>query len=138
MNQPRDLRFVIARLLATRTAPLGGLIDRNRIALAGHSDGVDSALAVAYSQSRDPRIRAAIGFSGAEIAAVTGFPGPERRIPLLAVQGTADSVNSASGTYAYFAAAPGPKYLLKLLGAEPPSRTSRSSSGSRARFWTVT
>ena len=121
INQPRDLRFVIARLLDTRTAPLDGLIDRTRIALAGHSDGADSALAVAYSQSRDPRIRAAIGFSGAEIAAFTGFPGPERHIPLLAVQGTADSVNSPSGTYAYFAAAPRPKYLLKLLGAEHTS-----------------
>lgn len=121
INQPQDLHFVIARLLASRSAPLSGLIDRNRIALAGHSDGVDSALAVAYTQRRDPRIRAAIGFSGAEIAAFTGFPGPTRDIPLLAVQGTADSVNSPSGTYSYFTAAPRPKYLLKLLGAEHTS-----------------
>ncbi|MGZ4345515.1 MAG: alpha/beta hydrolase family protein [Solirubrobacteraceae bacterium] len=121
INQPQDLRFVIARLLASRGAPLQGLIDGNRIALGGHSDGVDSALAVVYSQRGDPRIRAALGFSGAEIAAFTGFPSPTRGIPLLAVQGTADSVNSPSGTYAYFAAAPRPKYLLKLLGAEHPS-----------------
>jgi predicted dienelactone hydrolase len=121
INQPQDPRFVIARLLDSHTAPLAGLIDGKRIALAGHSDGVDSALAVAYSQGRDPRIRAAIGFSGAEIAAFTGFRGPERRIPLLAVQGTADSVNFPSGTYAYFAAAPRPKYLLKLPGAEHTS-----------------
>ena len=121
INQPQDLRFVMARLLGSRTAPLGGLIDGDRIALAGHSDGVDSALAVVYSQRRDRRIRAAIGFSGAEIAAFTGFPRPTRGIPLLAVQGTADSVNAPSGTYAYFAAAPRPKYLLKLLGAEHTS-----------------
>jgi len=121
INQPQDLRFVIARLLASGSAPLNGLIDRHRIALAGHSDGVDSALAVAYTQRPDPRIRAAIGLSGAQIAAFTGFPSPTRGIPLLAVQGTADSVNSPSGTYNYFAAAPRPKYLLKLLGAEHTS-----------------
>jgi fermentation-respiration switch protein FrsA (DUF1100 family) len=39
-------------------------------------------------------------------------------VPLLAAQGTADSVNSPSGTYSYFAAAARPKYLLMLLGAE--------------------
>ena len=121
INQPQDLRFVIARLLTSRDAPLHGLIDGNRIALGGHSDGVDSALAVVYSQRRDPRLRAALGFSGAEIAAFSGFPGPSRNIPLLAVQGTADSVNSPSGTYTYFAAAPRPKYLIRLLGAEHTS-----------------
>jgi fermentation-respiration switch protein FrsA (DUF1100 family) len=76
---------------------------------------------VVASQRRDPRIRAAIGFSGAEIAAFIGFPRPTRSIPVLAVQGTADSVNSPSGTYAYFAAAPRPKYLLRLLGGEHTS-----------------
>ncbi len=121
INQPQDLRFVITRLLGSRNTPLQGLIDGNRIALGGHSDGVDSALAVVYSQRNDRRIRAALGFSGAEIAAFSGFPSPTRRVPLLAAQGTADSVNSPSGTYAYFAAAPRPKYLLRLLGAEHTS-----------------
>jgi len=118
INQPQDLRFVMARLLALRAAPLGGLIDRSRIALGGHSDGVDSALAVAYGRRRDRRVRAALGFSGAEVSAFTGFGGSRRGVPLLAVQGTADPVNPPSGTDAYFADAPRPKYLLKLLGAE--------------------
>jgi fermentation-respiration switch protein FrsA (DUF1100 family) len=39
-------------------------------------------------------------------------------VPLLAAQGTADSVNSPRATYSYFADAPRPKYLLMLLGAE--------------------
>jgi dienelactone hydrolase len=117
-NQPQDLRFVISRLLAQPGAPLRGLIDGSRIALGGHSDGVDTALAVAYGNSSDRRIRAALGFSGAEISAFTGFRGAPRGMALLAVQGTADSVNSPSGTYSYFAEAPRPKYLLKLLGAE--------------------
>jgi predicted dienelactone hydrolase len=117
INQPQDVRFVISRLLAQRNAPLGGLIDGTRIALGGHSDGVDSALAVAYGKFRDRRVRAALGFSGAEISAFTGFNGSSRGVPLLAAQGTADSVNSPSGTYSYFADAPRPKYLLMLLGA---------------------
>lgn len=121
INQPQDLRFVISRLLAQRGAPLGGLIDGTRIALSGHSDGVDSALAVAYGRLRDRHVRAAIGLSGAEISAFTGFNGSARDVPLLAAQGTADSVNSPSGTYSYFADAPRPKYLLKLLGAEHTS-----------------
>jgi dienelactone hydrolase len=117
-NQPQDLRFVVSQLLARRSAPLAGLIDGSRIALGGHSDGVDTALAVAYGKPKDHRVRAALGFSGAEISAFTGFSGGPRGVPLLAVQGTADSVNSPSGTYFYFADAPRPKYLLKLLGAE--------------------
>jgi predicted dienelactone hydrolase len=117
-NQPQDVRFVISQLLARRAAPLGGLIDGSRIALGGHSDGVDTALAVAYGGVRDRRVRAALGFSGAEISAFTGFSSSARGVPLLAAQGTADSVNSPSGTYSYFAEAPRPKYLLRLLGAE--------------------
>lgn len=117
-NQPRDLRFVVSSLLAQRGAPLAGLIDGSRIALGGHSDGVDTALAVAYGKPGDRRVRAALGFSGAEVSAFTGFSGAPRGVPLLAVQGTADSVNPPSGTYSYFAQAPRPKYLLKLLGAE--------------------
>jgi dienelactone hydrolase len=118
LNQPQDVRFVISRLLAQRATPFGGLIDGTRIALGGHSDGVDSALAVAYGKRRDRRVRASLGLSGAEISAFTGFSGSPRGVPLLAVQGTADSVNSPSGTYSYFADAPRPKYLLMLLGAE--------------------
>jgi len=117
INQPQDLRFVISRLLALRAGPLAGLIDGSRIALGGHSDGVDSALALVYGAPRDPRIRAALGFSGAEVAAFTGFGGARRGVPLLAAQGTADPVNSPAATYAYFAAAPRPKYLLRLIGA---------------------
>jgi predicted dienelactone hydrolase len=117
-NQPQDVRFVISRLLAQRVRPLRGLVDGSRIALGGHSDGVDTALALTYSQARDRRVRAALGFSGAEIAAFTGFSGSARGVPLLAAQGTADSVNSPSGTYSYFAEAPRPKYLLRLVGAE--------------------
>ncbi len=52
-----------------------GRIDPRRIAVAGHSDGAVTALAVAYdSRYRDPRVRAAIILSGAEMTGMAGFP----------------------------------------------------------------
>lgn len=119
VNQPRDMSLVITRLLALsagHSGPLAGLIDPDRIAVAGQSDGAATALAVASdSRYRNSRVRAAIVLSGAELLGGTYFePGTP---PLLATQGTADPLNHPHYTYAYFAAARRPKFLLKLLGA---------------------
>jgi dienelactone hydrolase len=126
INQPQDMRFVISSLLtasAGGTGPLAGLIDPTRIAVAGQSDGGETALAAAYSERfRDPRIGAAVILSGAEMAGVGGFPFAPGSAPLLATQGTADRVNRPRYTNVFFRAARRPKYLLRLLGAEhlPP------------------
>lgn len=117
INQPRDLSFVITRLLAV----LHGKIDPSRIAVAGQSDGAETALAVAYDRRfRDPRVRAAIVLSGAAFPGMGAFPlhGP----PLLAVQGTADTINAPATTAGFFRLARRPKFLLWLLGAShlPP------------------
>jgi alpha-beta hydrolase superfamily lysophospholipase len=125
-NQPADVRFVISSLLTAGgagTGPLAGLVDPKRIAVAGHSDGGDTALAVAYDPAyRDVRVDAVIVLSGAEIPGAEGFAFPHGGPPLLATQGTADTVNPPSATATFFAAASSPKYLLTLLGAEhvPP------------------
>ena len=125
-NQPGDVRFVISELLArsaARSGPLAGLIDPKRIAVAGQSDGGDTALAVAYNSNfRDPRVTAAVILSGAELPGVEGFAFAPGEPPLLATQGTADTVNPPSATNAFYEAASPPKYLLSLLGAEhlPP------------------
>jgi predicted dienelactone hydrolase len=124
VNQPADMRFVITRLLALDTRPGGtlyGRIDPHRIAVAGHSDGAVTALAVAYdSRYRNRRVRAAIILSGAEMAGMAGFPrhGP----PLLAIHGTADTINAPANTLAYYKLAPRPKFLVLLIGAshKPP------------------
>lgn len=119
-NQPDDMRFVISQLLhlsARRNGPLHGYIDAREIAVSGHSDGGDTALALAYDPSlRDPHLRAAVILSGAEIPMLASFKIAPGGPPLLATQGTADVVNLPSATAAYFDAAPSPKYLLQLLG----------------------
>jgi alpha-beta hydrolase superfamily lysophospholipase len=125
-NQPADMSAVISRLLAADGAssgPLSGLIAPREIAVAGQSDGGDTALAVAYdSRYRDPRVGAAMILSGAEIPGIGGFQIRPGGPPLLAVQGTADPINLPSATSAFYDTAPAPKYLLELLGAShlPP------------------
>ena len=118
VNQPRDMSVVISRMLATDAnhhALLHGMLTPRRIAVSGQSDGGVTALAVAYDRlDLDSRVRAAVILSGAQIPGGGVLqPGP----PLLATQGTADSVNAPRNTDALFGAAGRPKYLLRLVGA---------------------
>ena len=121
VNQPRDVSFVISRLLAlsgARTGFLAGLIDPRQIAVTGQSDGGETALAVAYNRYfLDRRVRAAVILSGATIPGVGGFDFPRPSPPLLATQGTADTINPPSFTSAFYDIAPPPKYLLTMFGA---------------------
>jgi fermentation-respiration switch protein FrsA (DUF1100 family) len=119
-NQPTDMRFVITQMLkaSSGSGSLAGLIDPSRVAVAGQSDGGDTALALAYdSRFRDRRIGAALILSGAEIPALGSFVFPSDGPPLLATQGTADTINPPTATEEFFSAAHRPKYLLRLLGA---------------------
>lgn len=63
-NQPVDMRVVISGVLAAARASSGrltGLVAQRQIAVAGPSDGGDTALAVAYDpRFRDPRVGAAM------------------------------------------------------------------------------
>jgi dienelactone hydrolase len=118
VNQPRDVSVVISGLLAANDsahALLHGMIAPRRVAVSGQSDGGETALAVAYDRFyRDPRVRAAVILSGARMPGGGALlPGP----PLLATQGTADTVNNPANTYAFFGDAHRPKYLLRLIGA---------------------
>ena len=120
VNQPRDISFAISQLLAAsgaRTSALHGHVDPSHIAVAGQSDGGETAFAAAYDPAfRDPRIDAAIILSGAQFPGVA-FRFPHRAVPLLAVQGAADTTNLPSYTYAFYNVAPRPKFLLTLLRA---------------------
>jgi fermentation-respiration switch protein FrsA (DUF1100 family) len=135
INQPADMTFVISRVLALSeqpTDPFDGLVDRAHIAAGGHSDGGDTALAVAYNPSyRDPRVGAAVILSGAQLPGSGPLAFSPGEPPLLAVQGTADTVNAANVTEEFFSAAQRPKYLLRLLGAEhlPPYSSQQPQLG---------
>jgi dienelactone hydrolase len=121
VNQPADLRFLITQLLAADTAPddpLNGLIDSGRIAVAGHSDGAETALALAYNRRfRDTRVRAALILSGAEITGIGKYAFPPGSPALLATQGTADKLNPPRFTDDFYEGAARPKFLLTLLRA---------------------
>lgn len=135
VNQPADMSFVISSILAASraaTGPLAGMVDPAKIAVAGQSDGGDTALASAYDpRYRDRRIRAAVILSGAEIPYTGSFSFPRGGPPLLATQGTADSINPPQLTSTFFAAAHRPKFLLWLTGAEhlPPYTDERPQLG---------
>jgi pimeloyl-ACP methyl ester carboxylesterase len=133
VNQPRDMSFVITKLLALSAGPngaLAGKINPTRVAVAGHSDGAETALGVAYDRRfRDARVRAAIVMSGAAFPGMASFPA--RGPPLLAVQGTADPINAPANTTAYFRRARRPKFLLWLIGVShrPPYTTQEPQLG---------
>ena len=135
VNWPADMSFVISEMLAVNaraTAPLSGLIERNRIAVTGQSDGGDTALAIALDPARrDPRVDAAVILSGAEIPQFGPFRFPPHGPPLLATQGSADTINLPSATQAFFSVAPRPKFLLTLTGAThlPPYTTAQPYLG---------
>jgi predicted dienelactone hydrolase len=121
VNQPTDMSFVITRMLAGSARShgiLSRLIAPREVAVTGQSDGGSTALAAAYNiHYFDRRVRAAMILSGARMPGVSGYDFAEPSPPLLAVQGTGDTVNAPSSTYRYFGLARQPKFLLSLLGA---------------------
>ena len=121
VNQPTDVSFVITQMLrgdARRRGVLSHLLNPHAVAIAGQSDGGSTALAAAYNEHYvDHRIDAAIILSGAMIPGIGGYTFPPTSPPLLAAQGTGDTVNAPASTYHFFALAPEPKFLLLLLGA---------------------
>lgn len=124
VNQPADMTFVIGKILADAVAPgnvFTGIVDTGAVAVAGHSDGGDSAMAAAFDTCcRDATLKAAIILSGEELHEATGSYYPPGSPALLAVQGTADTVNPPSFTETlYDEDTAGPKYELMLQGAGP-------------------
>ncbi len=126
VNHPADLRFVISSVLgvsaqsgtAQSGAALSGMVDAAEIGVVGHSDGGDVSLAVADSSCcQDSRVKALAVLSGAELAAFGGTYFSGRQVPLLVVQGTADTINPPGCSVQIYDAAAAPKYYLDLVGA---------------------
>ncbi|MGI9184992.1 MAG: alpha/beta hydrolase family protein [Solirubrobacteraceae bacterium] len=121
VNHPADLRFVLSALIAAghrASSPLRGLVKADQIALIGQSDGGNVTLATsANTCCRDPRVKAAVILSGAELAAFGGTYYGSGSPPLLVVQGDADPINVPGCSAALYGQAPVPKYYLELPGA---------------------
>jgi dienelactone hydrolase len=114
-----DTRFVTDRVLALSASgdpALGGTIDPNRIAVAGHSDGAAVAFGIGYQPFRlDPRVRAVVAF-----AADLGFLGSYQANgrPILHVLSDNDEYNPYDEAIAWDRSTlQPPKYTMSLWNA---------------------
>ncbi len=112
-SQPGDVRFV-TDFLVSPDSPLVARIDSARVAVAGHSDGAETALAasVADLPPGEPRYRAVIVMSVQPLAGT----GPTGNPPILVTQGDADTINPPTYGYQTWQQARSPRYLLVLHG----------------------
>jgi pimeloyl-ACP methyl ester carboxylesterase len=112
-NQPDDLRFVTDSLVAGGS-PVASRIDASRVAVAGHSDGSESALAasIAPTPAGEPAFRALVAMSVQELPGVNHTANP----PMLVTQGDADTINPPSYGYTTYQDGSSPKFLLVIKG----------------------
>ena len=112
-NQPADLRFVTGALTAP-SSPIAPRVDPARVAITGHSDGGESALAASLlpEPPGGSHYRALIAMS------VQPLPGHERTAnpPILVTQGDVDAINPPAYGMQTWQEAASPKYLLVLRG----------------------
>lgn len=108
-NQPGDVRFVIGALLAP-DSPMAGRIDGGRVAVAGHSDGGVTALAVASEPLAGLRGVVALSASPVDGGSV---PNP----PILIVHGDEDDIDPYENGVAVYEQSVAPRFLLTLYGA---------------------
>ena len=122
VNHPADLRFTISALEAQArdpASPLHGLVNPSEVAIIGHSDGGDVTAAVAANSCcSDPRVKAAVILSGAELASFGGTYSSGRAVPLMVVQGDADTINVPGCSVGIYNQAHPPKYFVDLPGSE--------------------
>lgn len=122
VNQPADVSFVIDQMLrlnADGASPFGRLIDPGRLAVAGHSLGALTALAVGFNACcADSRLKAGIVLAGG----LYGFPddGWFRgiRTPILVVHGDDDRIVRIAEGQRVFEQAPPPKAMLTVFGGD--------------------
>ena len=122
LNHPRDLAFVISQLTTPGSSLLPGglqLTGPGDVAVAGHSDGGDVALALTAAPCcRFFTPRAALILSGAELASFGSDYFTRGSVPMLVVQGTADAINPPGCSTEIYNQDPDTKYYLSLEGAD--------------------
>lgn len=115
-DEATDVTFVITAL-----TKVGGAIrvEASRVAVVGHSDGADVALLVGYGPgSADPRVGAVVADAPDPMSAQP----IASHVPLLLVQGTADSVVPYSDSQTVYGQVDAPVLYVSLIGADhlPP------------------
>jgi dipeptidyl aminopeptidase/acylaminoacyl peptidase len=118
---PGDMSFVIDQMLrlnADPASPLQGLVNPERIGVAGHSMGGITVLTIAGNTCcHDGRLKAAVVLAGRETPG-SGQYWSHIVTPILLVHGDADhNVLYGDGRRAY-ADAPPPRFLLTVLGGD--------------------
>jgi dienelactone hydrolase len=120
-NQAGDVSFLIDTLTGTLdgASPVAGLVDGERVGVAGHSNGAITTLGVtAHSCCRDERIDAALEMAGTP----SPFGGGEydfgRAPPYLIVHGTDDPLVNYANAVSVFNSLQGPKALLTIEGGD--------------------
>jgi predicted dienelactone hydrolase len=134
-NQPGDMRFVLTSVLQLSSSKgiLAGLIDQQKIAAAGHSEGAITTLGyVANTCCRDPRVRAAVVLAGTAQKYPNGKYDFAQAPPLLLVHGVDDSLVPYISGVAVFNQAHGPKGLLSIThgdhgSAADPAKVGRAT-----------
>ncbi len=122
VNQPADVSFLISemvRLSADPGSPYAGLVNGERVAVAGHSLGAATTLGVAFNGCCvDRRIDAGIVMAGGQAF----FPSEQWfetiRTPILVVHGDDDRIVRIADGQKVFADAPPPKVMLTVFGGD--------------------
>ena len=133
VNQPRDVSFVISSILArsasVKASPLRHLIRSNDVAVAGHSDGADTALDIGYlPYDRDQRVRAILSDAPDPLPGISTSSPLHSATPLLLIHGTADTIAPFEGSLTVTEQLKTPGWFVQLLEAnhlppiEGPSR----------------
>jgi hypothetical protein len=139
-NQPADARFVIDRVLASRSKRSGALsrlVDAKRIGASGHSLGALTTYRLVYQTCcRDKRIKAAASMSG--LAGNSPDYSSGISTSLLAEHGDADGTLAYSAGADAFAKASPPKFLSHArwwsAHGAVPRWAGRAADRGRARY----
>lgn len=114
------MSFVLTRVLrlARRDPSLMRTIDAHHVGAFGHSLGAITTLGVATNSCcLDPRIRAAVSFSGIELPFPGGSFFATPTPPLMLVHGDADQTVPYGGSVGAYQQSPAPKVFLTLKHA---------------------
>ena len=128
-SQPGDVAFVVREVLErarTRDSELYGLVDADRVALAGKSFGAITVLEAGYNPAeRVPNVSAVMALTG---VALEGAQFEAIDTPLLLEHGDEDALVPCSASQTVYERARSPKFFVTLHGSDHVSAFHGGSS----------